>query len=397
MEIQKHPIWNNVKLFKKPAHLARFFLAKHFAGLYPRSTYIGITGSVGKTSTTASCLAVLSEKYKTIATDDNLDSIFNIPITLLKVRLNIKKVILEMGVEYPGEMEFYLSLVKPATAIITRISYTHSEFLGDAEGVLKEKAPLVSQLPKDGFAILNFDDLLSRKLAKETKAQIIFYGTDCKECHVWASNIRLEDELTKFELNYGVERVEISFKLLGRHMVYPALAAAALGISCDLSLINIKKGLEKVEPVAHRLQILEGINGFSVLDDTHNSSPAAVEESLNVLNELPARRRIAVLGEMKELGIYSENLHRAIAQKIFKDKIDLLLLGLGDTQYIYDELIKLGFPEEKIEGNLSNTQIVSKIIRFTGKGDLVLVKGSHAVKLNEVVARITKQSKHKYG
>ncbi len=397
MEISKHPIWNNIKYYKKPAHLMRFFLAKHFADLYPRSTFIGITGSVGKTSTKACCLAVLSEKYKTIATDDNLDSILNIPITLLKVRPKIKKVILEMGVEYPGEMDFYLSLVKPATAVITRIFYAHSEFLGDEERILKEKSPLVSQLPESGFAIINFDDHFCKRLAKATKAQVIFYGTDSKQCHVWASNVRLEDEMTKFELNYGVERVEISLKLLGRHMVYSALVGAALGISSGLNLINIKKGLEKVNPVPHRLQLMEGINGFSVLDDTHNSSPAAVEESLNVLNELPARKRIAVLGEMKELGKFSESFHRSLAQKIFKDKIDLVLLGSGDALFIADELIKLGFSDERVEANLSNTQIVSKIIRYASKGDLVLIKGSHAVKLNEVVQRITKQSKHKYG
>lgn len=397
MEIYKHPIWHNIKNYKKLAHLVRFFLAKHFTDLYPRSTFIGITGSVGKTSTKACCLAVLSEKYKTIATDDNLDSILNIPITLLKVRPKIKKVILEMGVEYPSEMGFYLSLVKPTTAVITRIFYAHSEFLGDADDILKEKSPLVNQLPKNGYAIINFDDHFCRKLVKETEAQVIFYGTDPKECHVWASNIRLEDTMTKFELNYGVERVEISFNLLGRHMVYSALAGAALGISCGLNLMNIKKGLEKVKPVPHRLQLAEGINGFSVLDDTHNSSPAAVEESLNVLNELPARKRVAVLGEMKELGKFSENFHRFIAQKIFKDKIDLVLLGSGDALFIADELIKLGFPDERVEANLSNTQIVSTIIRYANKGDLVLIKGSHAVKLNEVVQRITKQSKHKYG
>lgn len=397
MEIQNHPIWANIKSYKKPAHLMRFFLAKCFANLYPRSTFIGITGSVGKTSTKACSLAVLSEKYKTIATDDNLDSILNIPVTLLKIRPKVKKVILEMGVEYPGEMDFYLSLVKPATAVVTRVSYAHSEFLGDTEGILKEKSPLVSQLPKDGYAILNFDDPLCKKLAKETIAQVVFFGTDPKECHVWVSHIRLEDEMTKFELNYGVERVEISLKLLGRHMVYPALAATALGICNGLNLINIKNGLEKVQPVSHRLQLLEGINGFSVLDDTHNSSPAALEESLNVLNELPARKRVAVLGEMKELGSYSEKLHRAIAQKIYKDKLDFVLLGSGDVLYIKDELTKLGFPDDRVEVNLSNTQIVAKIMRYAAKGDLVLVKGSHAVKLTEVVQRITKHSKYKYG
>ncbi len=391
MDISKHPIWKNISPFKKPAHLTRFFLARKIAGLYPRSKFIGITGSVGKTTTKEACLSVLSQKYKTIASVANIDPVLNIPVTLLKMRPGVKKVILEMGIEYPGEMDFYLSLVKPATGIVTRISYAHSQFLGSLEEIVKEKGELIRNLPKEGFAILNYDDINVRKLSQETKADVIFFGTSPKECHIWASNIRVEKTGTSFELNYGVERVEVNWKLLGRHFVSSALAAAALGISSGLSLINIKKGLEKVEPGPHRLQIMEGLGDWLVLDDTYNSSPVALEEALEVLNELPAKRRIAVLGEMKELGSYSELLHRKMAQKIYKEKIDFVLLGLGDAAYIADELLKLGFPSERIESNLPNSQVVSKIIRLAGKGDLVLIKGSRAVKLDEVVARVTKR------
>lgn len=390
MDIKKHPIWNKISPYKKPFHLIRFFLARQIAHLFPRSVFIGITGSVGKTTTKEICLAVLSQKFLTISSRENIDPILNIPQTLFRLRPDVKKVVLEMGIEYPGEMEFYLSLVNPATAIVTRISYAHSEFLGSPEKIAEEKSLLVKELPKDGFAILNFDDLNVRKLANMTKAQVIFYGLDSKKCDVWASNIRFEGDKTRFELNYGVERVDILFELLGRHFIYPALAAASLGICNGLSLINIKKGLEKVNPIKHRMQLLEGMGPWNVLDDTYNSSPVAVEEALNVTSELPARRRIVVLGEMKELGIYSEKLHRSVAQKIYNEKIDLVFLGLGDTKYVADELIKLGFSPDRMEINLSNSQIVSKILKIANVGDLILVKGSRAVKLDEVVQRITK-------
>lgn len=391
MDIKKHPAWNKISPYKKPAHLVKFFLAKTIAGFYPRKAFIGITGSVGKTTTKEACIAVLSQKFTTIGSKANIDPIFNIPSTILKLRPNIQKIILEMGVEYPGEMDFYLSLVKPATAIITRISFAHSEFLGNIEQITKEKGILVNQLPNTGFAILNFDDLNVRKLAKETKAQVIFFGLSQKDCHVWASNIKIRDNSTIFELNYKVERVEVDLPLLGKHFVYSALAAAALGISCGMTLINIKKGLEKIVPPPHRLQLLEGLGGWLVLDDTYNSSPVALEEALNVLNELPARRRILVLGEMKELGVYSEELHREVAQKIYKDKFDYVLLGGGDVMFIGEELIKLGFLPERLEVNLSNQQMVSKIFKTASLGDLVLVKGSRAVKLDEVVSRLTKK------
>ncbi|MDO8638893.1 MAG: UDP-N-acetylmuramoyl-tripeptide--D-alanyl-D-alanine ligase [Candidatus Daviesbacteria bacterium] len=391
MDIKKHPAWNKISPYKKPAHLVKFFLAKTVAGFYPRKAFIGITGSVGKTTTKEACIAVLSQKFTTIGSKANIDPIFNISSTLLKLRPNVQKVVLEMGIEYPEEMDFYLSLVKPATAIVTRISFAHSEFLGDIDQIVGEKGTLVKQLPNTGFAILNFDDLNVRKLAKETKAQVIFYGLSQKDCHVWASNIKINENSTTFELNYGVERAEVNLPLLGKHFVTAALAAAALGLSCGMTLINIKKGLEKINPPIHRLQLLEGVGGWLVLDDTYNSSPVALEEALNVLNELPARRRILVLGEMRELGIYSEDLHRAIAQKIYKDKFDFVFLGSGDTRFIGEELIKLGFLPERLEVNLSNQQMVSKILRTATTGDIVLVKGSRAVKLDEVVGRLTKK------
>lgn len=390
IDIANHKIWKNVSPLKKPGHLVRFFLARNLARIYPRSHFIGITGSVGKTTTTIASLAVLSQKYKTISTSENLDPIFNIPITLLQLRPKVQKVILEMGIEYSGEMELYLTWVKPATALVTKISYAHSEFLGGIEAIQTEKGLLVRQLPKNGFAILNYDDLITRQLANETVGQVIFYGTDPKKCEVFATNVRVSGLRTKFELNYGVERVEISLKLLGRHFVYPALAAAALGVVNNVSLFSIKKALESLSPAIHRLQLLEGIGGFYVLDDTHNSSPSALEEAINLVGELTARRRILVLGEMRELGGYSEKLHRAVARKIYREKGDFVLLGTGETKFLADELIKLGYPPERLESNLTNNQLVNKILTIAQKGDLVLVKGSRAVRLDEVVKRITK-------
>lgn len=396
IDLGTHPVWKNVTPFKKRGHLARFFLARQYVKLIPRSKFIGITGSVGKTSTAIAAKEVLSEKYLTISTTDtnpdnaNLDPIFNLPMTILRAKSKVKKVILELGIEHPGEMELYLSLVRPATAIITRIFYAHSQFLGPVEEIVKEKGKLVEQLPKNGTAILNYDDPVTRKLSEKTEAEVVYYGRDQDNCHVWAGNLRIEGFYTVFELNYNVERVEVRSKLMGFHQVYPLLAAAALGVNEGIPLINIKKALERVEPAEHRMQVISGFNGSIILDDTYNSSPAAVEEALETLNHVKARRRIAVLGEMKELGEYSEKLHRDIARKIYADKVDLVLVGGGDAQYIADELLHLGFIPERLHYGLSNTQIVSKLLKLVARGDVVLVKASRDVKFNEIVQRITK-------
>ena len=397
MDIVNHPIWKQVTpyksqipILKKPFHLLRIYLAKQYAKFYPADTFIGVTGSVGKTTTIACALAVLSQKYKVIATKPNLDPILNIPQTLLKLNPTIKKAILEMGIEYPGEMDFYLSLVRPKTAIITKIYYAHCEYLGSLDQILKEKGKLIEQLPKEGSAILNWDDISSKKLSERCQGEVIYYGKDPRHCTIWAGNIRIENFKTIFEINLGVERVKVVFQLLGEHQIYPALAATALGVLEGVPLTKIKLALESIEPSEHRLQVLTGPNGSSILDDTYNSSPAACEAAVDVLMKIPARRRIIVLGEMRELGTYSDMLHRQIAQRIFKEKLDFVFLGQGDANIIADELKSLGYWEERLESNLQNSQIVNRLLKTLGKGDICLIKGSRAIRLDEVVKRISK-------
>lgn len=399
MDIFHHPIWTQkapstsktILNFKKPFHLARFFAAQNFIKLYKRELFVGVTGTVGKTTTVAAASIVLKQKMKVISTIPSLDPILNIPITLLKVKPNTKKVILEMGVEYPGEMDIYLNLVKPATAIVTSVAFQHSQFLGDLKGIAFEKGKLVKQLPKDGLAILNYDDPMVRKMAEETNAEVIYFGHDSQKAHVWAGNIKIENLKTTFELNYGVERVKIDYPLLGLHQTYPALAAAALGLSLGISLSSIKKALEKMEPQEHRLVALEGLGGSIILDDSYNGSPISVEAALDTLMKIPARRRIVVLGETRELGEFSEEQHRLIARALYRDRVDLILLGTGDAAFIADELSVLGFPTERMEVDCQNPQIARKLIKVLGKGDVCLVKGSRSLRLDEVVDRIIKK------
>ena len=398
MDIASHPIWNQVTpyktripLFKKPLHLFRIYIARQYAKLFSKDMFIGITGSVGKTTTVQASTAVLSQKFNTLATKPNLDPILNIPSTILRITPKVKKVILEMGIEYKGEMDFYLSLVKPKTVIFNKIFYAHSEFLGGVDEIIEEKSKLIEQLNADGVAILNFDDPASKKLAKKCKGSIVYYGTDSKECTIWAGNVRIENFRTTFELNLGVERVRVNYQLLGAHQIYPALAAAALGVVNNIPLTKIKIALESIEPSEHRMQVLAGPNGSIILDDTYNSSPAAVEVAIDTLMQVSARRRFLVLGEMRELGRYSADLHRQVASKIFKEKIDLIFLGQGDARIIGEELKSLGFWDERVEDNLLNAQIVGKLLKNLGKGDVVLIKGSRAVRLDEVVKRIAKK------
>lgn len=378
---------NKVPALKKPL----IYLARQYAKIYPRPIFTAVTGSLGTATCVKAAAAILSQKFKTISTDYYSNSIIRIPQTILRINPSVKKVILEMNVEHKGELDFYLSLIRPQTVVVTRIAFAKSEFLGSPEEVLEEQVKLVEQLDENGVAILNFDDPYSRKLAKKCKGTVIFFGTDPENCTIWAGNIKIENFRTTFELNLGVERAKVNFPLLGIHKVYSALAAATLGVVSNIALTKIKLALETLPQEEHQMQTLAGPNDSIILDDTYNSAPADLEAAIDILLQMSARRRVLVLGEMKNLGKYSEMLHRQIAQKVFKEKIDLIFLGQGDTQFIGAELKDLGFWEERVDSNLQNSQLVNRLLKNLGKGDLVLIKGSPGARLDEVVKRISKK------
>ncbi len=388
ISIDTHPNFRNVNPFKKRAQMIKVGLAKQMAKMIDSKKVVAVVGSVGKTTTIKALEAILPEAETIVSINDPL---INIPSTLLQVKNKHKFVILEMGMEYPGELDYYLNLIKPKAVLLTRIGYEHTETLGGIEDITRELTRLFEQLPQDGLAILNYDDLSSRKLAEKINSEIVFYGTDSKNCHVWAGNIKINGFMTCFELNWGVERVEIRSELLGQHQVYSMLGAAAYGVSKGLSLISIKRGLEKILPLSSKMQAFTGHNGSVIVDDTDDATPFAVEQAIETLNLVTARRRVVVLGQMPGLGRLSEQLHREIARTIYKEKIDLVFLGSGDAQYIEDELRKLGFLEERMQSNMTNSALVSNLLKILAKGDVVLIKGSKSLRFDEVVQRVAKK------
>lgn len=371
--------------------MIKAYLAKQYAKLYSRDKFIAVSGSVGRSETVRASLVVLSQKYSTVATEPSLDPSKNILKTLFKINPSIQKCILEMGVKHVGGMDSYLSLVRPKTAIITKISYPHGEYLGEISEILQEEGKLLESLGQDGVAILNWDDGYSKKLINYCKGTVLYYGSDPQHCLIWAGNIKTENYRTAFELNLGVERVKINFQLLGMHQIYPALAAAALGVALDLPLTKIKFALESIEAQQHSLQAVEGPNGSVILDDTINSTPFELDGAIDTLLQVPARRRILVLGEMRELGRYRGDMQRKLAQRIYKEKLDFVFLGQGETQIVADELKSLGFWDERMETNLQNSKIVGKLLKLLGRGDVCLINGSKAVRLDEVVQRVSRK------
>lgn len=358
----------------KPIRQLTMNLSRQYAKLYPRDMFIAVVDSLDKTPSAQAAAAVLSQKYKTLLIK---------PSELFKLNPFFKKVVLDISVPQKGDGVFDLSLVKPKIALFTRISH--------ANEVLQETGRIVESLGEDGVVLLNWDDPKSKKLAQNCTGDVIYYGSDPQNCTVWVGNIKIENFTTTFELNLGVERVKVNFRLLGSHQVYPALAAAALGVICEVPLTKIKIALESILPKEHHLQALVGPNGSLLLDDSQSGTPSTIEGAIDTLLAIPARRRVICLAQMRELGKYSEQLHRQVAQRIYKEKLDLVFLGQGDAQFIAMELKSLGFWEERMDSNLKNSELVSRLLKTLGKGDVCLIAGSQAVRLDEVVKRIAKK------
>ena len=384
-------VYRNIAFWKKPFHQARAQIAKWWAGVNRQAEIIGITGSVGKTTTKEAISQVLSSKFSVVSSVGNLDPGFNITQTLLKIRPWTKKVVLEMGIEYPGEMDFYLNLAKPAIGVVTRVYWTHTEFLEDLDGVISEKGRLLAALPKNGFAVLNFDDeYIREKMAPKTKAKIFWYGTHSDV------NLRVSNFLHQgingsiFKLRYKDKEVKIKWKLIGEHQTVAAAAAAVVGILSGLSLVEIKKGLEKLQPQPHRMNLMTGPKQSLILDDTYNSSPVAVIMALETLRSLaPKSKAIAVLGDMLELGKYEKTGHREVADKAAEVNIDYLITLGERAKIIATEARKLGVKNVIVGKNIS--QLISEINKIVSKDDVILVKASRHAHFERIVFALTGQ------
>jgi len=369
------------EVWKQPFHQSRRFIAKLWLHFFPHLTIIGITGSYGKTNTTRAIAQVLSEKYKTLQTDLDLDTIYNLPITILKLRPWHQKLVLEMGVDHKNEMDFHLSLVKPSIAVVTGINPTHSEpeLLGSLEGVIKEKRKLLQILPKDGLAILNWDDENVWKMARFTKAKVLKCGTSPK-CDFWADKIKVDFSGTSFILHYENKKFAIKTGLVGRHFIHECLAAAAVGINQGLTWGQIKNGLSKLKPLAGRLSIEKGPKGTILINDVLRANPASTIAGLQTLVDLPLRqaqgRRIAVLGEMGELGELAEKGHREVGKKVASLPIDYFV-SIGPLQKLTaEEAIKSGMKKNQVFWVENVAQAARILERLLSVGDLFYLKGS---------------------
>lgn len=358
---------------------------------------IGITGSIGKTSTKELVAAVMRRRYRTLYSQGNLNSEQGLPLTLLGLDFGDECAVLEMGMYALGEIATLCRLGRPRVGIVTNVGPVHLERLGSLENIARAKSELPRALPSaddGGVAILNWDDEHVRAMADVTKARVFRYGLT-PESDLWAEEISsagMEGIRFRFHQRLPSGRIEslhVRVPLLGRHSVHTALRAAAAGLVFGLEWDEIIPGMQSM-PGQLRLVTAPGINGSTVLDDTYNAAPESTIAALNLLADLtPAEggRRIAVLGDMLELGEYSEEGHKLVGRRA-ADVVDLLVTVGPRGRSIGEEAAAAGYNPSALHLFPTDDDAVAFLHTELRPNDIVLVKGSRAVGMETVVTRI---------
>jgi UDP-N-acetylmuramoyl-tripeptide--D-alanyl-D-alanine ligase len=346
---------------------------------------IGITGSVGKSSSKELISAVLSQRYRTLKNEGNLNNEIGLPLTLLRLDETHERVVLEMGMYDLGEIRDLCAIARPRVGVVTNVGPTHLERLHSVERIAQAKAELVEALPPDGTAILNRDDALVWAMAGKTQARVFTYGIT-PEADLWASDIVSEGlEGIRFVLHYQDDEIHTKVPLLGRHSVHTSLRAAAAGLIEGMTWQEIVGGLQ-TSAVQLRLVSVAGFNGATLLDDTYNASPTSSIAALNLLDDLSGRK-IAVLGDMAELGKYEEEGHRKVGCRA-ADVVQLLVTVGPRARLIGEEARGCGLPDQAIAELDTNGQAIAYLRDAIEPGDIVLIKGSRSMAMEEIVAAL---------
>lgn len=351
-------------------------------------TVIGITGSVGKTSTKEVTAAVLRRRYRTLKNPRSYNNETTMPIALLQLESDHEVAVLEMGIYGPGDLTLLTSIARPQIGIVTNVGPSHLERMNSLEVVARAKAELVEALPPEGHAILNIDDPLVRAMAERTRARTFFYGLD-PAADIWADEITSKGlEGISFRVHHAGETVMLRLPLLGRHSVHTALAAATTGLILGLGWDAIVDGLRD-ESAQLRLLAVPGVNGATLIDDTYNASPVSSLAALNLLSDLDGRR-IAVLGDMLELGPLEEKSHRMVGRRAAE--VVQMLVAVGQrARWIAEEALECGMPADTVQVVQTNADVVEILRGQLRPGDYVLVKGSRGAAMEGIVSALQRR------
>jgi UDP-N-acetylmuramoyl-tripeptide--D-alanyl-D-alanine ligase len=352
---------------------------------------VGITGSVGKSTTKEMVAEVLSTRYRTLKSPGNLNNEIGLPLTILRLSSGHQRAVLEMGFYVPGEIAFLCDIALPQIGVVTNIGTVHAERAGSQEAIARGKSELVQALPPapEGVAILNFDDPWVRQMEEKTKARVFFYGLS-REANLWADNVvGLGLEGIRFRLHYQGETLHVRIPLIGRHSVHTALRAAAVGLVEGMNWQEILEGLNQGHTQL-RLAAVRSQTGALLLDDTYNASPESMLAALTLLGELEGRK-VAVLGEMLELGPYERGGHEMVGLRAAQ--VASILLTLGERAHMIAEAARRAGMKKSAILEFDEFEPLLDWLKANLTGDdTVLIKGSHGLRMDRITSLLEERS-----
>ncbi len=348
------------------------------------ASIVGITGSNGKTSTRRMTASVLSQRFRVLSAEGNLNNEFGLPLTLLRLEKGCQWGVVELGMNHPGEIARLAEICTPDVGVITNIAPAHLEGVGDLEGVMNAKGELVDGLAPGGVAALNADDPMVMRIAERSTKPALLFGKSEKAA-IRAHSLKKKDLHVAFQLRLPEAEVDIVLKTPGEFMVANALAAATVGVQLGLTPAEIKAGLESVTPMKGRMNHLKTESGVHIIDDAYNANPGSMAAALKTLIRVKGESRgIFVAGDMFELGRQSETLHHEVGRMAARADLSLLYIAGDFAEAMAAGAREAGFDPGKIFIG-GREAILQDLIPRLAPGDWVLVKGSRGMRMEKVV------------
>lgn len=351
--------------------------------------FVGITGSVGKTSTKDMIACVVGSRLKVLKTEGNLNNEIGVPLTIFNLDRSHEAAVLEMGMSGAGEISRLTAIIRPDVAVITNIGMSHIEKLGSRQNILKAKLEILEALNPGGLVVLNGDDALLAGMKNLLKFRTVFYGMD-EGVDYRACNINSHGESgTFFDLAVGGREYNIHIPVPGVHNVHNALAAAAVGCELGIPMEDVVNGIAGFSPSKMRMDIIL-FNGMKIINDAYNASPNSMEAGISVLCEIGLQsRKIAVLGDMLELGEWAEEAHFNVGKYASAAGTDEIIAVGDNARFIAEGALSAGHPQGKVKYFQENNEALTHLQKDLKPGDVVLVKGSRGMKMEEIVKALT--------
>lgn len=373
-----------------------FQALKNIAEFYRRQLdikVVGITGSVGKTSTKEFIAGVLAKGFNTLKTEGNFNNEIGLPLTVLRIKEDCEAAVLEIGISDFGEMTRLSKIAKPDICVITNIGQCHLENLGTRDGILKAKTEIFEYMNKDGSVCLNGDDDKLATIKEVNGKRPLFFGMG-RQNDIYADNYEnkgLDGSSARIHMKSGGAEIafDAQIPLLGEHMVYNALAAAAVGVLLGLSPEQISEGISSVKPVGGRSHVIR-TDSYTIIDDCYNANPVSMRAALDLLSQSSDARKVAVLGDMFELGENENALHAQTGEYAAGGRTDVLICVGKLCKNMYDAAQNVENSATELHYFEDKAQMLSELDGLLKNGDTVLVKASHGMGFDEVVKKLSK-------